>query len=80
MRPEVARLNAAEPSIAEQVRKRVLLIGRHDYWPGYTPAVIEALDFDLWPSLALAVDAIAEQREQEARDIERMKNQRPARR
>jgi adenylate kinase len=48
----------------------VLLIGRHDYWPGYTPEVIKSLDFDMWPMLALAVDSILEQRENERREVE----------
>jgi hypothetical protein len=52
------------------VRKRVFLIGRHDYWPGYTPEVIKNLDFDLWPSLALMCDRITEQHEQASREME----------
>lgn len=50
----------------------MLLIGRHDYWPGYTPEVIRELDYDLWPSLALSCDAIKEQREREYAELQRM--------
>lgn len=48
----------------------MLLVGRSDYWPGYTPEVVKSLDFDLWPHLALAVDSLLEQRERERSEIE----------
>jgi hypothetical protein len=48
----------------------VLLIGRSDYWPGYTPDVVRSLDFDLWPHLALAVDSLLEQREREQSEVQ----------
>ncbi len=70
------RLNAAEPSIAEQFDKRVLLIGRHDYWPGYTPDVIRAMPWDYWPRLALACDAITEQHREEQRAIDKARQRR----
>ena len=50
----------------------MLLIGRADYWPGYTPEVIKSLDFDLWPRLALSCDAIFEQHEKDRAELERM--------
>jgi len=58
------------------VRRRALLIGRNDYWPGYTVEVIKQLDFDFWPELALACDRITEQREAENKELERLKAQR----
>jgi hypothetical protein len=58
------------------VQKRILKIGRHDYWPGYTPEVIRTLDFDLWPALALGCDAITEQHEKDNAEIQRMNRRR----
>lgn len=55
------------------MRNRALLIGRHDYWPGYTLDVIKSLDFDYWPELALTCDAITEQHEKDRKEIERRK-------
>lgn len=57
------------------MRKRLLLIGRHDYWPGYTPEVIYALPADLWPELALAVDAMHAERKERAAEQERQLRQ-----
>lgn len=51
----------------------MLLIGRHDFWPGYTPEVILSLEFQLWPRLALSCDAIAKQREEEREQLEQSK-------
>lgn len=51
----------------------MLLIGRHDFWPGYTPDVIRSLDFDLWPSLALSCDAMVKAREEERQELERLR-------
>ena len=48
----------------------MLLIGRHDYWPGYTPDVIRSLDYDYWPVLALSCDALTQAREKERADLE----------
>jgi len=69
--PELDRLNAAEPSIELQVRKRALLICRHDNWPALTPDKLWLLDFDLWPQLAIACDQIQAERERQAREMER---------
>jgi hypothetical protein len=51
-----------------------LLIGRHDYWPGYTVDVIKSLDFDYWPELALTCDAITEQHRNDQQELDRMKS------
>lgn len=61
--------------MSDQFQKRVLLIGRHDYWPGYTPDVIRSLDFDLWPALALGCDQITASHEEDRREIERMRSE-----
>ena len=53
-----------------QVRKRALLICRHDNWPALTPDKLWSLDYDLWPQLALACDQIQADREKQARELE----------
>ena len=53
------------------MRKRLLLICRHDYWPGLTPDKVWELDFDLWPTLALACDARLKAQEEADREHKR---------
>lgn len=53
----------------DQVEKRALLICRHDYWPELTPERLWQLPADMWVQLALACDAIAKQRADEAEEL-----------
>ncbi|MCT2086774.1 hypothetical protein M3D75_11665 [Microbacterium enclense] len=48
----------------------MLLIGRHDFWPSYTPDVIDRMDADLWAHLAVQCDELVARREKEARERE----------
>lgn len=58
------------------MRKRALLICRHDNWPGLTPDRLWELPYDLWAPLALACDSIQKQREDERAELERLRNRR----
>ncbi|MBQ9917795.1 MAG: hypothetical protein IJO71_11430 [Microbacterium sp.] len=62
------------------MRKRILVIGRGDMYPSYTPDVIYAMDVDLWEQLALAVDAEIAHREQKQREAESQSRSRRSRR
>tara|TARA_R100000365_G_C2746966_1_gene76503 strand:- start:1973 stop:2191 length:219 start_codon:yes stop_codon:yes gene_type:complete len=70
---ELDRLNEKEPWLEAQIRSRLLVICRHDYWPGLTPDKVWQLEYDLWPHLALQCDALTKQREDEAAEIRRLR-------
>lgn len=53
------------------MRKRAILISRHDYWPGITPEKLWELPAHLWPQLALSCDALTAERQRVADEIER---------
>ena len=38
------------------MRRRVLIIGSAEFWPSYTPEVIDRMDADLWAPMALQCD------------------------
>lgn len=59
------------------MRRRVLIIGSAEFWPSYTPEVIDRMDADLWAHLALQCDERVAAREKRAREIEARRSSRP---
>lgn len=47
----------------------MLLICRHDYWPGLTPDKLWELPLEQWGPLAIAVDRISAERERAADEL-----------
>lgn len=55
----------------------MLIIGSAEFWPGYTPEVINRMDADLWAHLAVQCDERVAAREKRARELAQRHTARP---